>query len=447
VSFHGRRHLALGIVTLSWLAAGGAHALSDDSISPSATAPSPDSSSVSPENGGPPSGSGGGPTGTGGHPTGPARPAPAAGPTPAPIEAPAPQYGPLEGYFQAKQQLEQATGTIPRLNIDLTSQSAVSGPDDFTSWVWRYDFGINQKLWQGAQADLDVRGGEGPDAANGIGSTENTNQYGNTGSEGFVLHLWVEQKLFDDQLTLRGGKMDMGDFMDVNRFGYYNFLGFSQNHNPAIEFPGNPLAAMFTIAPKPAPIYFSGGIADAAQSSYTIGVPNLTKGPSAPFAMGELGFKPTIAGQPGIYRFIGWYSGLKLTPFDGRPENDNRYGLALSFDQNVTKDFGLFARYGYGDQNEFNPRQFWQAGLDWTGVLPNRPKDDLALAIAQSIFSKQFEAITPDASSSETYFEGYYNAVICDWFQVQPFLQVLGDPGGERRDPAWILSVHLAFRF
>ena len=62
----------------------------------------------------------------------------------------------------------------------------VSGPDEFTSWVWRYDFGILQKLWTGAAMDLDVRGGEGPDAGSLLGSTMNTNQYGGTGSDAFM---------------------------------------------------------------------------------------------------------------------------------------------------------------------------------------------------------------------------------------------------------------------
>ena len=100
------------------------------------------------------SGSGGTASGNGGAAAPsqqPAAPTPAAGPAPTPEQTkPAPSYGPLAGYFQWKKDLENATGTIPRLNIDLTTQSVLTGPDEFTSWVWRYDFGILQKLWPGA---------------------------------------------------------------------------------------------------------------------------------------------------------------------------------------------------------------------------------------------------------------------------------------------------------
>jgi carbohydrate-selective porin OprB len=80
-------------------------------------------------------------------------------------------------------------------------------------------------------------------------------------------------------------------------------------------------------------------------------------------------------------------------------------------------------------------------------VIPSRPKDDLALAVAQNIFLSQRAATVTNPADYETYVEAYYNWVVYDWFQVQPVLQVLANPGGKDEAPAWILSVHLAFRF
>jgi carbohydrate-selective porin OprB len=247
--------------------------------------------------------------------------------------------------------------------------------------------------------------------------------------------------------------MDLGDWMDVNRFGYYNLLGFSQNHNNAIPFPGNPLAAMFTIEPKDAQFFFSAGIANSSQSSLNAGFEELTDGRTSPFVMAELGLKMNFANQPGIYRFIGWYDGKDLpvigsqTPIAGGGIADSRYGLALSFDQNVTADLGLFARYGFADQSEFNPKHYWQAGFDWKGVIPGRPKDDLAIGVVQNIFTDRRKATIAKAADYETYVEAYYNVVVYDWFQIQPVLQVLANPGGVTQEPSWILGVHLAFRF
>jgi carbohydrate-selective porin OprB len=316
--------------------------------------------------------------------------------------------------------------------------------------VWRYDFGLRQRLWPGATMDLDVRGGEGDDpAVRFANSTMNTNQYAGTPNEGFILHLWVEQKLWDEQLTLRGGKLDLGDWMDVNRFGYYNLLGFSQNHNPAIPFPGNPLAAMITVEPKSVSwLYASAGVANAEQSSLTGGFHELREGKSSLFAMGELGLKLNFNGQPGIYRFIGWYDGRDLAPIGGKTgeTSDGRYGVALSFDQNLTRDLGLFARYGLADQSEFNPRHSWQVGFDWKGVVPGRPKDDLAVGLVQNVFDDARKRVVRDASEHESYLEAYYNYVAYDWLQVQPVFQMLHNPGGVERSPAWIVGVHVAIR-
>ena len=51
--------------------------------------------------------------------------------------------------------------------------------EPFNRGVARYDIGVNQRLWRGATADLDVRGGwgDGPDPVLGLtGNTKVTRQ-------------------------------------------------------------------------------------------------------------------------------------------------------------------------------------------------------------------------------------------------------------------------------
>ncbi|MDB5294509.1 MAG: Carbohydrate-selective porin OprB, partial [Phycisphaerales bacterium] len=374
-----------------------------------------------------------------------------AAPAQPPVVATPPPNDPLFGYFDAKKRLEDTYGTRVGLNIDLLSQSVILGPGSPESrFVARYDLGIHQRLWAGAEADMDVRGGwgDGPDVD--YGNTVNTNQYARTGSRAFVLHLWLQQKLLDDQLTLRGGKMDVGDFMDVNRFGYYNFVGYSFAHNFAIPLPGNPLAGMFTYEPSWAKwVYVSGAVANAAQSSYRAGFEELADGPTAPFALGELGFKTKFGGQDGVYRFEYWYDGRDLPDIDGRDAgvDDGRSGVAISFDQNLTEKFGVFLRWGYGNQREFTPQQYWSAGFDWFGPIPGRPKDDLAVGVVQNIFSGHRDRVVDDPSGSETYVEGYYSVYLTQWAQVQPFVQVVVNPGGTNAETELIAGVHVALRF
>lgn len=372
-----------------------------------------------------------------------------AAPSQPPTLTPPASSDPLFDYFAAKKRLEDEYGTRVGLNIDLTSQTVLFGPGNpETRYVARYDFAVHQKLWEGAAADLDVRGGWGNGIDVDYDNTVNTNQYARTGSRAFVLHLWLEQKLLNDQLTLRGGKMDLGDFMDTNRFGYYNFVGYSFAHNFAIPLPGNPLAAMFTYEPEWAKwFYISGGVANGAQSSYRAGFEELANGPTGLFALGEVGFRTNFFDQKGVYRFEYWYDGRDLQSLDGADQDDGRVGFALSFDQNITEKFGVFLRYGYGNQQEFTPQQYWSAGFVWTGPIPTRPKDDFAIGVVQNVFSSQRDTTVDNAADNETLIEAYYNIYLTQWAQIQPMVQMVANPGGQDRSTEVIGGVHVAFRF
>lgn len=356
---------------------------------------------------------------------------------------------PLRDYFRWKRDIADQYGLKIGLQWNLTSQFVVHGPETPSRHVARYDLGINQQLWQNAEVDLVVRGGwgDGPDPV--LGNTVNTNQYAQTNSDAFVLHLWLKQRLLDDQLTVIFGKMDVGDWIDVNRFGYYNFVGFSLNHNPAIPFPGNPLAAMVTYAPKEVPwLYVQGGVANAAQSSYVAGFEELFDGDTALFAIGEVGFKTKLFGQDGVYRFIGWYDGRDLPEIGSGDSSDDRAGFAVSFDQNVTESFGLFFKYGISGQSEFNPQQSWSAGFLWTGPIAARPRDSLGVGVVQNIFANERDnTVINHASNAETYIETYYNVEVYEWLQVKPFVQVITDPGGGSRSTEVTLGFHVALTF
>lgn len=362
----------------------------------------------------------------------------------------APEVGPndpLRGWFDFKKSLEQKTGTRLGLNIDLTAQAVVAGPERFDREVARYDLSVHQMLWKGAEADLVVRGGwgDGPDPV--LGNTVNTNQYAQTGSELFVLHLWVQQKLLDDQLTLRGGKMDLGDWIDTNRFGFYNFVGYSFAHNSSIPLPGNPLAVMFTLEPKDTWWYVSAGVANSAQSSYEAGFTDLTDGDTDLFAIGEFGLKTKIRDLEGRYRFIAWYDGRDLVSIDGGATDNSRAGAAISFDQNLTRDFGIFLRYGGSGQEEFTPQQYISAGIHWQRPFPNRPWDDFTVGFVHNLFANDRDDVVPGASSYENYVEAYYNYAVTPYLNVQPMLQVITNPGGIDQQTEVVLGVHVGFRF
>ena len=151
---------------------------------------------------------------------------------------------------------------------------------------------------------MDAHGGTAGAIDTLVHNGVNTNQYENPGGDIYILRLAFYQKLFDDKLTLRIGKFDISDFMDYNRFGYYNFLAYSFAHNTAIPLPGNTLGAMFTLHPNDW-LTLQGGFNNSDQTPPTLGFNTFGNGDF--LQLYEASAKTHFFGQDGSYRFLGWY--------------------------------------------------------------------------------------------------------------------------------------------
>lgn len=356
---------------------------------------------------------------------------------------------PYTSLYNLKEKLRKATGTTLSLSGDLVDHEIVSGPSPgWNRGVARYDFGVNQLLWSGALIDMDVRGGTGNGVDLIVPNFANTDQYAETFTPIFILHLYIQQKLFDDQLTLRAGKFDIGDWVDTNRFGYYNFIGYSFAHNYTIPLPENTTGAMFMFDPSWAKwFYLYGGISDSRQNPRTAGFKQTFDEHAQFFNIYEIGIKPKFFGLNGVYRFDGWFDPKSETSIDRSFVERNRAGFALSFDQNITRHFGIFFRYGYTDQNAFNPQQNMSYGFNWFGPIPGRTHDVLAAGVVNNIFGHQRSLVTRDASDYEWYVETYYQLQLTKWLFLQPAVQVVTNPNGQNRSTETQLVMHVGFRF
>lgn len=354
-------------------------------------------------------------------------------------------------YASAKDQLRQATGTGISLNVDLVYHHIFTGPAGINSnrGVERYDFNINQRLWQGAVVDMTLRGGWGEGKDKIVPNFANTDQYALTESGAFILHLYFAQKLFDNQLTLRIGKFDIGDWLDTNRYGFYNFIGYSFAHNSTIPLPGNTLGAMFTYEPNWAKwLYVQGGVSNGIQNPRESGFNDSFDSDAQYFAIGEVGIRTKIFDRDGIYRFIGWYDPRTMNREDNGFVEKNRAGWALSFDQDITRQLGVFFRYGYADQNALEPRQYISYGIDIKEPIPGRKKDDLAIGVVHNVFAPGWEMSNASRTGDyETYIEAYYQAWLTPWLFIQPSVQVITDPGGYSRSTEIATAIHMGLRF
>lgn len=373
-------------------------------------------------------------------------------PDPARLEADTPPQEASSGdvyqdYADFKQRLEDEHGFIYGLNFDLTNRSALAGPEsDINRSVARYDLLLRQKVGGTGLISMDVRGSWGSGLDNNLGLFANTDQYVDT-EEMFILHLYYQQTFLDEQLTLRAGKFDIGDWLDTNEFGFYNFLGYTFAHTGTIGLTGNTLGAMATYDPNDADWYVGGGFSNSEQTPYDSGLNNIFDSDTTWLSIAEVGYTPTINGLEGNYRFIAWHDSQDYATVSG--VDSEAVGVALSFDQKVTDRLGLFARYGVNDGDPLEPKQYYSAGfvVENPFAIDGRDDDSLGLGVVVNEFTDGRSTVVANATDTETYWELYYNYQLNPLVQLQPVFQVVQDPGGVDQDDAVILGLHVALRF
>ncbi|MGF1633382.1 MAG: carbohydrate porin [Phycisphaerae bacterium] len=364
-----------------------------------------------------------------------------------PVQAPDSPQTRWERWKAFKEGVEDEHGLSVGLNLDFVYRNALSGPETGNSdLVSRYDLLLRQRFTDNARASLAVRGGWGDGFDETIGSFANTDQFARTDQDVFVLHLYYEQDLLEDQLTLRVGKFDVGDWVDTNRYGFYNFLSYGFAHNTTIPLTGNTLGVMATYQPKEAEwIYVTAGTSNASQTPSEVGLSSLVDDPDL-FSIVEVGLKPEFGGREGVYRFIGWHHGGGFNTAAGTVDS-SATGFAVSFDQDLSDQLGLFFRFGTADGDSVEPKRYWQGGFLVKEPIPGRVNDSFAAGVVVNEFGDDRMATVLDGTDAETFLEAYYNVHLTEWAQLQPVLQVIHDPGGTDRDTAVILGLHLALRF
>ncbi len=117
-------------------------------------------------------------------------------------------------------------------------------------------------------------------------------------------------------------------------------------------------------------------------------------------------------------------------------------------------DGGLSAWLRVGAANgDINPVQnYLGAGLVYTGLVKGREKDEVGVAIARAGFGPgaryQARLSGRDIASAETDLEATYRFVFRDWLNLQPDLQYVIDPHGDRHIAnALVVGLRFAFTY
>jgi porin len=300
------------------------------------------------------------------------------------------------------------------------------------------------------------------------------------GGETFhLINVAYLQKLFDDRVELRLGRIATGDDFLVSPYNYV----FVQN-----GFDGNPVSIFFnspgmTAYPNDtwgalvkvrltARSYIMGGVYNgdpSIRSNDHNGADFSMDGPA--FAIGEIAYQPnSLPGDRGLignYKAGFWYDNSLYSDFNTGAVNRGNWGLYGMFDQVLVRFGEPDSHRGFGVAGSFltSPDQsisqmpyFFTAALVTRGIFPSRPRDIIGLGVVYGHFSNDLQDSqrraqqldpTVGVQSYETVLEVTYRlALLKSALYVQPDLQYVFRPGGTGRiSDALVLGAQVAVNF
>jgi porin len=204
------------------------------------------------------------------------------------------------------------------------------------------------------------------------------------------------------------------------------------------------------------------------------GVDFTLRGP--PFVIGEIGYRRNCGkdatGLPGNVKLGAYFNGGSAEAFDtglaGRPGEavQARYGFYAVGDQALARwgdpaekrHLGVFAAAVCApDQRVNQVPYYFDAGLVAYGFLPSRPRDFVGFGVAYGSYSgdlrraEELQAVTGPTvgvQSWEMTVELNYGCTVRPGLLVQPSLQCLVNPGGDKSVPtALAVGMNVVFNF
>jgi hypothetical protein len=201
---------------------------------------------------------------------------------------------------------------------------------------------------------------------------------------------WLMTELFDQQLALTVGRIDLTSFFDSNAVANdetSQFLSDALVNNPMLGLSENGAGMAAVYDPK-------NGV--TLKLGYQQSDSTATNLSDALFQMAEVGyqFNPFGSGE-GNYR--AWYR------TDNGEGNLSAYGFSV--DQKVAAGITLFGRYGEAETVSDGDDEFFSGGVQFSDGLGFNPSDVWGLGFANTVLGNDDE---------ETLFEGYYTLSLAE---------------------------------
>jgi len=300
------------------------------------------------------------------------------------------------------------------------------------------------------------------------------------GGETFhLINVAYLQKLFDDRVEFRIGRVAAGDDFLVSPYNYVfvqngfdgNPVGIFFNSPGMTAYPNDTWGARVRMRPIPR-TYIMGGIYNgdpSIRANENHGADFSMDGPV--FAIVEIAYEPnSLSGDQGLlghYKAGFWYDNSRFTDFNSGAVQRGNWGCYGLFDQVLVRFGERGSHRGFGvtgsilvspDQSVSRMPYFMTAGLVTRGMFASRPLDIAGLGVVFGNFSddlqdsqQRTQLLNPNVGVQEheivvelTYRIALRNSAL----YFQPDLQYIIRPGGTgRTSDALVLGAQLAVNF
>lgn len=269
-----------------------------------------------------------------------------------------------------------------------------------------------------------------------------------------LYEFWVETNL--GAINARAGLYDVNSEFYSNEaaglliapaFGIGSELAATGTNGPSI-FPSTGLALRLETRWSD---QFAGRIAVVNANAGVLGDPDGvdTEFDGGALVIGELSWDRQTHIDVGVWTYTDKQDDIRLTDGLGAPIAQRSAGLYLTAEREIRSNATAFVRLGLSDGDTTPYSGGWQAGVLFDDVFASRPESQVSFGVYQGQFGSKFRANQSDdgidAARAETGIELTYSEQITPWLRLQPDVQVVLDPNGDRdREDVWIAGLRFA---
>ncbi|WP_380878648.1 porin [Sphingomonas sp. DBB INV C78] len=301
--------------------------------------------------------------------------------------------------------------------------------------------------WQGATAHLHILNNLGGMPNNGAGTLQGVDNI-EVGSQRLrIFEAWVEQRL-GEAVSLRMGLYDLNSefyvadtagLLIAPAFGIGSEIAATGPNGPSI-FPSTAIAARIDVKLGEA------GYARAAILNATAGTIGDPSGVNLSFddgalLIGEAGIQGRGRIGIGVWGYTLKQDDIRDVLPDGSPAQRKARGAYALGEMPLNDAKGvhataLFARAGLSDGETTPFKGGWQAGVLVSHLFAGRPDSSVSFGANQGYLSKGYRRNLADegvrTASAETALEITFSDKLADWLRVQPDLQWVFNPSGDK---------------